>query len=135
MKLPKINKSALIWALNDRSGFYSYLDLETGEILSTIDYEIDEEEVDEERYVYIDPISSHEAYNFMVEFIETVEDQELKRRLYTAIDGRGAFRMFEATLMEYPEERERWSKFHDKKMEECADEWLEDLSSELKEKE
>ncbi len=93
MKLSKINKNALIWALNDRSGFYFYLDLETGEILSNIDYEIDEEEVDEERYVYIDPISSHEAYNFMVEFIETVEDHKLKRRLYTAIDGRGAFRM------------------------------------------
>ena len=135
MELPEVDRNDLIWALNDRSGFYSYLDLETGGILSTIDYEIDEEEVDDERYAYIDPISSHEAYSLMEEFIETVEDHKLKRRLNTAISGRGAFRMFKITLQDYPEEQERWCTFHDTKMEEYADEWLENVASKLKSRE
>ncbi|MBU7030474.1 MAG: hypothetical protein HXS48_26315 [Theionarchaea archaeon] len=117
-----------------------YLDMETGEIVSTfgdglIELELEEEDLESERFWYVDPIRPWEAYNLMVEFIETVEDQELKRRLSIAINGRGAFRMFKATLLEYPEERERWFKFHDAKMEEYADEWLKNLAFALKERE
>ncbi|MBU7030479.1 MAG: hypothetical protein HXS48_26340 [Theionarchaea archaeon] len=141
MKLPKVNKDQLIWALEDINGLDEYyLDLETGEIVSNFEdllaeLGIEEEDLESERYWYITPISSQEGYNFMVEFIETVEDEELKRRLTIAINGRGAFRMFKATLSEYPEERERWFKFHDTKMEEYADEWLEDVALTLKSRE
>jgi len=139
MDLPKIEKDQLIWALSDNSGWEEYyLDLETGEIiLSSMDevlaeHEVEEEDLESDRYWYIDPIPSWEAYNFMVEFIETVENEELKRRLSIAINGRGAFRMFKATLYEYPEEQKRWFAFHDKKMEQYTDEWLENLSFALK---
>jgi hypothetical protein len=140
MNLPEIDKDELCWALNDSSGMTEYyLDLETGDIISTfgdglIELGINEEDLESDRYVYIRPILSWEAYDFMVEFIEIVEDDELKRRLYIAIKGRGAFRMFKATLMDYPEEREQWFKFHDKKMEAFADEWLKDLALTLKER-
>ena len=141
MKLPKVDKDQLIWALEDNSGMDEYyLDLETGKIVSNFEgllaeLGIDEEDLESERYWYIDPISSREAYNFMVEFIETVKDQELKKRLSIAIDGRGAFRMFKATVSEYPEEQERWFKFHDTKMEEYADEWLKNVALTLKSRE
>lgn len=137
MKLPKVNKDQLIWALEDNSGLDEYyLDVETGKIVSNFEdvlaeLGIDEEDLDSERYWYIDPISSREAYRFMEEFIETVADQELKRRLSIAVSGRGAFRMFKATLSEYPEEQKRWFQFHDTKMEEYADEWLNNMALEF----
>lgn len=140
MNLPEIDKDELCWALNDSSGMTEYyLDLETGDIISDfgdglIELGIDEEDLESDRYVYIRPLLSREAYNFMVEFIETVEDEELKRRLYIAINGRGAFHMFKATLMDYPEEREQWFEFHDKKLEAVADEWLKDLALTLEER-
>ena len=107
MELPEVDKDHLIWALNDYSGMSDYyLDLETGNIVSTFfgeipaEWEIEEKDLESGRYWHIDSIPSWESYNFMTEFIETVKDAELKRRLYIAVDGRGAFRMFRATLQE-----------------------------------
>lgn len=120
MKPPSVNKDDLIWALKDNSSWTNYyLDLETGDIISTStleETEIDEEDLDSDRYYYIDPMLPWEAYNFMVSFIQTVKDEEIKRRLSIAIDGREAFRMFKATLQDYPEEEKRWFQYHDKKM-------------------
>lgn len=115
-------------------------DLETGEIFDTITdamevLGINEEDLESERYWYINPLSSHEAHGFMVEFIETVSEEVLKRRLSIAVQGRGAFPMFKAALVEYPEEQERWSTFHQERMKNYADEWLEDLAAILRERE
>jgi hypothetical protein len=138
MNIPDIDKDQLIWALSDNTGMTEYyLDLETGEVFDTITdamevLGINEEDLESERYLYINPLSSHEAHGFMVEFIETISEEELKRRLSIAVQGRGAFRMFRATLLEYPEERERWFRFHQEKMENYADEWLKDLAITLR---
>lgn len=124
MKLPKVNTHTLIWALDNFGGaFENYLDLETGEIVST---ELHDEQYEDKRYVYIDPIYPFEAYTFMEEFIETVEDTNLKNRLQREVKGRGAFRRFNHILYEHPQENERWSQFREKKLEEYADKWLED---------
>lgn len=129
MKLPKVNKHNLIWALDSFGGLgENYLDLETGEIVNT---ELYDEQYEDKRYVYIEPIYPFEAYTFMEEFIETVEDTNLKNRLQTKVKGKGAFRMFKHILYEHPQENERWSHFREKKLEEYADKWLEELASEL----
>jgi hypothetical protein len=44
--------------------------------------------------------------------------------LERAIAGRGAFRRFKDTLMEFPELRQAWFAFHDARMERRAIEWL-----------
>lgn len=41
-----------------------------------------------------------------------------------AINGKGAFRRFKDVLLRYPEERERWFRFKDERMQERALEWL-----------
>jgi len=112
-----------------------YLDLETGEILFVSEDMDDvetvkmknqiEEELD--RYEPIPKAESYEGYRDMQAFIATVEDGHLAELLEVAINGKGAFRRFKDVLLNYPEERERWFKFKDDRMEERALEWLDDI--------
>ena len=64
-----------------------------------------------ERYVRIPVIESGEAYETMVDFVETVRDGHLRELLEVALRGKGVFRRFEAVLLNYPAERERWFEF------------------------
>jgi hypothetical protein len=65
-------------------------------------------------------------------FIRRVEDEGLQDRLWRAIQGRGAFRMFKDVLLDYPDVRERWFAFRDARHEERARAWLERHGIELK---
>ena len=76
---------------------------------------------------------SHEGYEDMVDFIATVEDERIVELLDVAINGKGAFRRFKDVLLNYPEERERWFRFKDERMEERALEWLDDIDVTLSE--
>jgi hypothetical protein len=118
-----------------------YLDLKTGEILFISEYMDDEEtrklkdqiEEEFERYEPIPKAESHEGYRDMQDFITTVEDEHLVELLEVAINGKGAFRRFKDVLLNYPQERERWFKFRDDRMEERALEWLESIDVSLSE--
>jgi hypothetical protein len=79
------------------------------------------------RYELIPKAESYEGYRDMQAFITTVEDDHLSELLEVAINGKGAFRRFKDVLLNYPEERERWFKFKDDRMEERALEWLDDI--------
>lgn len=119
----------------------SYLDLKTGEIIRIFDdiMEPDEkEELDDrveeglgERYITIPNAESHDGYRDMEDFIETVNDMNLKEKLNTAIAGKGAFRRFKDVLNYYPKERERWFKFKDEKVLERVNEWLDEEGIEI----
>lgn len=78
-----------------------------------------------ERYISIPIRFSDEGYEDMQDFIETIEDANLREKLYIAINGRGAFRRLKDVLMRHPEERERWFKFKDARIMERVKEWLE----------
>jgi GrpB-like predicted nucleotidyltransferase (UPF0157 family) len=67
----------------------------------------------------------------MVDFIATVEDEQVAELLEVAINGRGAFRRFKDVLARHPDERERWFRFKDERMEERALEWLDDIGISL----
>lgn len=116
-----------------------YLDLKTGEILFISEYMDDEEagklkdqiEEEFERYKPIPKSESHEGYRDMQDFITTVEDEHLVELLEVAINGKGAFRRFKDVLLNYPQEREKWFKFRDDRMEERALEWLESIDVSL----
>jgi len=128
MDLSKIDKSLLWHAVTDHSGINYYLNIETGEILDDLEGDLDEEMLESDNFVYIEPISSREAYTFMEDFIMTVKDLELKRRLEIAINERGAFRRFWQTLQDYPEEKRRWIAFEEKKIDQYVDKWVENLA-------
>lgn len=132
MDLSEFDKSALWIVMTDHGRIADcYLNIETGEIVDDFECELDEDVLDNDNYVYVRPISSREAYTFMEDFIETVKDVELKRRLQIAINGRGAFRMFWQTLQDYPEERQRWIAFEEEKINQCIDAWIERLALNL----
>ena len=132
----KIDLDELCSAMEDSSYENKYyLDLRTGEILFLSDYMDDEEtekledKIDEEpdRYERIPRVGSDEGYEDMDDFITTVEDEHLAELLEVAINGKGAFRRFKDVLLGYPEERERWFRFRDDRMQERAREWLDDV--------
>jgi hypothetical protein len=52
-----------------------------------------------ERYLGIPTESSREGYRDMEASTETVEDENLKEKLWIALDGRGAFRRFKDVLL------------------------------------
>lgn len=74
----------------------------------------------------IEPIPSREAYGDMEDFIDRVRDPRARDLLERAIAGRGAFRRFKDTLLDFPDLRQVWFAFHDARMERRAIEWLAD---------
>jgi len=141
-KALNINLDELCEAMEDNSYENEhFLDLETGEILFVSEYMDDEEseklkdriEEDFERYERIPKAESHEGYQDMIDFIATVDNERLAELLEVAINGKGAFRRFKDVLLNYPEERERWFKSKDERMEERALEWLDDIEVTLSE--
>jgi len=92
-----------------------YLDVKTGELLRVSDEFMDTSETEEiyerldsepERYLSIPTESSREGYRDMVAFTESLEDENLKEKLWIALNGKGAFRRFKDVLLSYPEKRE-----------------------------
>jgi hypothetical protein len=104
------------------------LHFDTGEVIRIVDGVADPSMhtriMNDSRYLRIDPVSSREQYRWMERFIATVEDEELRRRLNIAIDGKGAFRRFKDALMSHPVDRERWFAFRSERLRSCMESWL-----------
>jgi hypothetical protein len=77
------------------------------------------------RFIEIPQLETHEAYQDMADFVETVTDPTLHRLLTLAIDGKGAFRRFKTALQDHPAERERWFALKDVRLQERVRDWLE----------
>ncbi len=130
-----------------------YLDLETGETVvipsdlvyhdfdkeddsSLPDWEKDlvpiAKEIDagSERYQPIPESDSRDAYDDMVRFVETVTDENLREKLYIALDGQGAFRRFKNVIHNHPAEADRWYTYQDEAITRQAREWLEEIGIE-----
>jgi len=76
------------------------------------------------RYIPIEKDNPHADYNDMERFIPTVDDPELRERLWRAIRGRGAFRYFKDVLWEHPDVREDWFAFKDARSRRRLERWL-----------
>lgn len=113
---------------NNAPEVHSYLHFDTGEVIRIVDGVADPAMhtriMNDSRYLRIDPVSSREQYRWMERFIATVEDEELRRRLNIAIDGKGAFRRFKDALMSHPVDRERWFAFRSERLRSCMESWL-----------
>lgn len=82
-----------------------FLNLVTGEVvffsdilsLSENDEELEEEIDSSDNYVVIERISSHEAYQWMVDFVDEIVapvEENTAEKLSIALDGKGAFGRF-----------------------------------------
>lgn len=136
MKKLKIDLQDLMMAFEHHSFEIShFLDLETGEILLVSEDETEKErqkiyekiDGESDRFAHIEPLSSHEGYRIMEDFINTVTDPQLQHDLSTAIRGKGAFRRFKDALYAYPGEQKRYFAFYEEKLKEEITAWLEGL--------
>lgn len=113
---------------NNAPEVHSYLHFDTGEVIRIVDGVADPAMhtriLNDSRYLRIDPVSSREQYRWMERFIATVDDEDLRRRLNIAIDGKGAFRRFKDALMSHPVDRERWFAFRSDRLRSCMESWL-----------
>jgi hypothetical protein len=129
LDLTKVHLGDLAGALEDHSYEHSWwLDPKTGEVVLWSDHseEQGDRHPDERRFRLIDPIPSHEGYADMQDFIRRVRDPRARDLLERAIAGRGAFRRFKDTLLDFPELRDAWFRFHDARVERRAIRWLVD---------
>ena len=113
---------------NNAPEVHSYLHFDTGEVIRIVDGVADPSMhtriIGDSRYLRIDPVSSREQYRWMERFIATAEDEELRRRLNVAIDGKGAFRRFKDALVSHQVDRERWFAFRSERLRSCMESWL-----------
>jgi predicted nucleotidyltransferase len=128
LDLAKLDLSDLCMALEDNSPEHSWwIDPATGETELWSEYTGDELGLghpDDRGLVPMEPIGSGEAYRDMEDFVARVRDSKARDLLGRAIRGRGAFRRFKDTLLEFPELRSAWFAFHDTRMQRRALEWL-----------
>lgn len=76
------------------------------------------------RYVRIPERDSAHVFSAMRQFTESVEDDELKNALRTALDGAGAFRKFKNELAGHPAERKKWYAYNSKVAKQEITQWL-----------
>jgi predicted nucleotidyltransferase len=130
LDLHQVDLRSLAEALEDHSPETNWwFDPETGASEPRLGpYAADGAEEDpwDQGLIPIEPTSSRDAYADMEAFIGRVRDTRARNLLERAIAGRGAFRRFKDTLLEFPELRQTWFAFHDARMERRAIEWLAD---------
>lgn len=107
------------------------IDLRTGEVWpqAAIEYaeevgEIEEDDDDPERWLWVDCEGSHDGYRDMEWFIDDLDDPQFADLLARAISGRGAFRRFKDTLSERPDLMTRWYALSDDRQRGRARSWL-----------
>jgi hypothetical protein len=113
----------------------SYLLPESGKIIFRMEDGEMEDEVeevsDDEQMLPIDPLSSHQRFEWMEEFINVVRSVPLQAALRRALRNRKPFRNFKDALLEYPSERQRWFDFEAEKLREAAVQLIEELDWEI----
>lgn len=131
LEFSEVDLELLATALQDHSPFGSswWIDAGTGEVWMWShdmdpDPEWDPEERDDARSIV--PLDSRTAYGDMADFIAIVADRRAAELLDRAITGRGAFRRFKDTLLEFPGLRQLWFTFHGTRMRRRAIEFLVD---------
>jgi hypothetical protein len=122
------NLADLALALEDHSRDHRWwLDTQTGEVAPRFRSPVSEQGGDApvaDSVVLIEPLPSSVAYEDMREFVKRVRDPRARHMLQQAMTGRGAFRRFKDTLLDYPELRRAWFAFHDARSERRAIAWL-----------
>ncbi len=125
-----------VMQMHDRLNEY-YIDLETGKIVCDEelpdDYNLSEDDLlsedvsidyESDRYLWIPVFESSKAYRFMEDFIYELENEEARKKLVYAIQGKKPFRRFKDALQAFPDIEKQWYGFEEKRMKEYIVEWL-----------
>jgi hypothetical protein len=99
MKIPNLQLTEITEALEDHGEHSWYWDKKAGEVLLNSDYDIcgvslEEQGFDEEpdenpdRYIYIEPLDSHQGFRNMEHYVGSLPEGECQRSLIRALRGR-----------------------------------------------
>lgn len=142
LKLTKLQFQELV----DTFGMYvevmeSFLNIETGDVvmLKTFDQDEEDEELSEmieegynKIYFRIPQVESSEGFEDMVDFAETVEDEQLKSELmYILGGGKRIFRRFKDALSSDRKQLERYYQFIEERNRVRVSDWLESIHVKL----
>ncbi len=75
-------------------------------------------------YIKLPDDNEIDDYEIMEDFCYSIEDKELRNKMISAINGKGAFRRFKDKIYEY-DLTDDWYDYQDKKFKEIAIEWCE----------
>ena len=103
-----------------------FLCLDDGQVvkLAPTDPQLEQVRTDTERFTAIEVVPSRIQYQWVADFVETIETEETRSRMLAAINGKGAFRRFKDILLTLPEERTRWFEFRDRQLRTRVLEWV-----------
>jgi len=107
-----------------------YLDTETGDILLSTEG-IDEDDLPEDlennpRYRLIDPLASHESFQIMEDFVDSLGDTKEAGRLQEALNRRKPFRQFKDILHDHTNLSDVWYAFEKLELKRLAEKWCEE---------
>lgn len=128
LKLEDLDLDMIAMAMQDDGSMgTNYLfDTETGEVImygfdSDSDAEIN---LEDEKYISIDPIESYESYQHMEDFTIELPEGDARRYLEQALIRSKPFRHFKDALCDFPEVQKDWYKFKDDAMARIIVRWL-----------
>lgn len=127
----KINRTDFILALTSNAGDWDeawFLDKETGEFWLNNDGvdEVPDDLEDNPRYLPIEAMASHDAFQIMEDFVDELGDSPEAEALQAALNGRKPFRCFKDALLDYPELRDRWFAFEETRLNRLAEAWCDE---------
>lgn len=118
-----------------RRGVHWFLDTRTGEVFPIVEGIEEEKEIDleaePERFIVIEPLSSHVCFEMMADFVETLPEESIRRALDRALGKKRPFRRFKDELADFPETAEQWYRFQEQVYMAIIQEWLDDHSLEI----
>jgi hypothetical protein len=146
----QIDEGDLLMAFDSGDGMMEwFLDRETGAVIGLgddvfLDDEDDEDDEDWEReekalrraiyedaggeegrrYLAIESLGSHEGFRIMEDFAAS-QDGRVRDALFRALDRHRPFRSFKDALLNFPDVREAWFRYHEGRLREEALAWLE----------
>jgi hypothetical protein len=124
----QINRTDFILALTPNAQNWDeawFLDKETGELWLNSNgiNEAPDDPEDNPRYLPIEAIASHDAFQIMEDFVDELGDSQEAGALQAALNGRKPFRRFKDALLDYPELRDRWFAFEETRLIRLAEAW------------
>lgn len=142
MKKVKIDINKVIHAFRTCAMEREYfLDTKNGDIVHVSDFWHEDEkekaykkiDAEPERYIMFPPDGPRKVYYDMLDFAATIEDRELREKLYVAVEGRGGFRRFTDILLSHPSEKNNWQTYIKERTRERINDWLEENGIEIAE--
>ena len=138
MKKIKMNMDPILYLMEDASDFAStyYIDLETGDVVSPdvddhIGFDIYKQN---DRYFFLEPITSHDGYEIMQDFASALESDEIRDLLYDALEKKKPFRNFKNILADFAEIEKRFYEYKGNRLKVILKNRLEAIGYELEEK-